>query len=153
MFELMDKKMMTNFAEKVCGHLLGKGSRLWCLLWVCHFPIGILGQVWYLIVSIPDLCTLTYFAWLDIWSYILNCLCLEYLTNIFKSKFTVFILQPELMMFIFHKTTLLPDIIWLMFFPESVVKRCPVNPLPVVQVSWSLSPANPIMFIWKDNHS
>ena len=24
------------------------------------FPIGILGQVWYLIVSIPDLCTLTY---------------------------------------------------------------------------------------------
>ena len=31
------------------------------LLWVCHFPIRILGQVWYLIVSIPDLCTLTYF--------------------------------------------------------------------------------------------
>ena len=28
---------------------------------VCHFPIGILGQVWHLIVSIPDLCTLTYF--------------------------------------------------------------------------------------------
>ena len=25
-----------------------------------HFPIGILGQVWYLIVSSPDLCTLTY---------------------------------------------------------------------------------------------
>ena len=47
------------------GHLLGKGwplgSRLWCLLWVCHFPIGILGQVWFLIVSIPDLCNLTYF--------------------------------------------------------------------------------------------
>ena len=31
---------------------------------VCHFPIGILGQVWYLIVSIPDLCTLTYFDFL-----------------------------------------------------------------------------------------
>ena len=31
------------------------------LLWVCYFPIRILGQVWYLIVSIPDLCTLTYF--------------------------------------------------------------------------------------------
>ena len=48
----------------LCGHLLEKGwplgSRLWCLLWVCHFPIGILGHVWYLIVSIPDLCTLTY---------------------------------------------------------------------------------------------
>ena len=25
------------------------------------FPIGILGQVWYLIISIPDLCDLTYF--------------------------------------------------------------------------------------------
>ena len=50
----------------LCGHLLGKGwplgSRLWCLLWVCHFPIGILGQVRYLIVSFPDLCTLTYFV-------------------------------------------------------------------------------------------
>ena len=31
-------------------------------LCVCHFSIGILGQVWYLIVSIPDLCTLTYFV-------------------------------------------------------------------------------------------
>ena len=29
-----------------------------------HFPIGILGQVWYLIVSIPDLCTLTYFKFM-----------------------------------------------------------------------------------------
>ena len=29
-------------------------------LCLCHFPIGILGQMWYLIVSIPDLCTLTY---------------------------------------------------------------------------------------------
>ena len=28
---------------------------------VCHFPIGILFQVWNLIVSIPDLCILTYF--------------------------------------------------------------------------------------------
>ena len=28
-------------------------------LLVCHFPIGILGQVWYLFVSIIDLCTLT----------------------------------------------------------------------------------------------
>ena len=31
------------------------------LVVVCYFPIGILGQVGYLIVSIPDLCTLTYF--------------------------------------------------------------------------------------------
>ena len=34
----------------VCGVYLG----------VCHFPFGIMGQLWYLIVSIPDLCTLTY---------------------------------------------------------------------------------------------
>ena len=26
------------------------------------FPCGILGQMWYLIVSIPDLCRLSYFA-------------------------------------------------------------------------------------------
>ena len=31
-------------------------------LWVCHFLIGILGQVWYLSASTPDLCTLTYFS-------------------------------------------------------------------------------------------
>ena len=29
-------------------------------LLVCHFPFGILGQVWYMIVSILGLCTLTY---------------------------------------------------------------------------------------------
>ena len=44
------------FAMSLCA-----GSGLWCLLWVCHFPIGILGRVWYLIVSIPDLCALAYF--------------------------------------------------------------------------------------------
>ena len=32
-------------------------------LWVCHFPIGILGKMWYLIVLIPDLCTLTYLCY------------------------------------------------------------------------------------------
>ena len=26
-----------------------------------NFPFGVLGQVWYLIVSIPDICLLTYF--------------------------------------------------------------------------------------------
>ena len=29
-------------------------------LLICHFPSEFLGQVWYLIVSIPDFCTLTY---------------------------------------------------------------------------------------------
>ena len=40
----------TDLLALVCGFLL----------LVCHFPIGILGKVWYLIVSIPDFCTLTY---------------------------------------------------------------------------------------------
>ena len=31
-------------------------------LWRCHFPIGIMGQVWCLIVSIPELCPPSNFA-------------------------------------------------------------------------------------------
>ena len=48
-----------------CGHLLGKdcplSSRMWCLTMSLSLSVGILGQVWYMIVSIPDLCTLIYF--------------------------------------------------------------------------------------------
>ena len=48
-----------------CGHLLERADLLafvsGVFLLVCYFLIGILGQVWYLIVSIPDRCTLTYF--------------------------------------------------------------------------------------------
>ena len=40
----------TDLLALVCG----------VLLLACYFPICILGQVWYLIVSIPDLCTLTF---------------------------------------------------------------------------------------------
>ena len=44
----------------------GKGLTSWLSFMVSSvslsLPIGILGQVWYLIVSIPDLCNLTYFA-------------------------------------------------------------------------------------------
>ena len=45
----------------------GKGLTSWLSFEVynCEFvtsPIGILGHVWYLIVSIHDLCTITYFA-------------------------------------------------------------------------------------------
>ena len=44
----------------------GKGLTSWLSFVVSNcefvaFPIGILGQMWYLIVSIPDLCSLTYF--------------------------------------------------------------------------------------------
>ena len=46
------------------------------LLWVCHFPIGILGQVWYLVVSIPDLCILTYFELINDHSFKFRITCL-----------------------------------------------------------------------------
>ena len=43
-----------------CDHLLGKGGPLGCLvccvfLCFCYLPYGVLSQVWYLIVPIPDL--------------------------------------------------------------------------------------------------
>ena len=48
-----------------CGHLLGKGLPLGSFVYdvsLCFvtFPCGVLGQVWYLIVSIPDLCLFPY---------------------------------------------------------------------------------------------
>ena len=53
-----------------CGHLLGKGKPLGSLvcdvlLYFVTFPCGVLGLVWHLIVSIPDLCLLTYFVMLS----------------------------------------------------------------------------------------
>ena len=72
----------------LCGHLLGKGwplgSRLWCLLCVCHFPIGILGQVWYLIVSIPDLCTITYLNYAIITSTYAYFIALTYVRSLWR---------------------------------------------------------------------
>ena len=48
-----------------CGHLLGKvgplGSGLCRLIVFVTFPCGILGQVWYLIVSNTDLCHLFFY--------------------------------------------------------------------------------------------
>ena len=38
----------------------GKGLTSWLSFVASNFPIGILGQVCYLIVSITDICTLTY---------------------------------------------------------------------------------------------
>ena len=45
----------------------GKGLTFWLLIVMLNcvfvtFPFGILGQVWYLIVSIPDPCRLSYFS-------------------------------------------------------------------------------------------
>ena len=46
-----------------CGHLLGRTDLLYIMFYcVCvTFPCGVLGQVLYLIVSIPDRCLITYF--------------------------------------------------------------------------------------------
>ena len=39
----------------------GKGLTFWLLVVMFIFPCGILGQVWYLIVSFPDRCRISYF--------------------------------------------------------------------------------------------
>ena len=57
------------FIAALCGHLLGKCWPLCSFVcdvvfFVCvfvTFPCGVLRQVWYLIVSIPDNCLLTFF--------------------------------------------------------------------------------------------
>ena len=61
----------------LCKHLLicalwspgGKGLTSWLSFAVSNCEFVIPGQVWYLIVSIPDLCTLTYFDQNDICSF------------------------------------------------------------------------------------
>ena len=55
----------------------GKGLTSWLLLvmiivFVVTFPCGILGQVWYLIVSFPDLCRLSYFSYIDLNLLVMN---------------------------------------------------------------------------------
>ena len=44
-----------------CSYLL---ALLFVMFFMCFvtFPFGVLGQAWYLIVSIPDVCLLPYFA-------------------------------------------------------------------------------------------
>ena len=61
-----------------CGHLLGKGCPLalvgdvYCIL--VTFLCGILDQVWYLMVSFPDLCLLSYFdCEFAVWVSFLRC--------------------------------------------------------------------------------
>ena len=50
-----------------CGHLLGQGWPLglclWCLIVKLSLSHWYLGQVWCLIVSIPDLCPFSYFLY------------------------------------------------------------------------------------------
>ena len=51
-----------------------KGLTSWLSVVASHFPIGILGQVWYLVVSISDLCTLTYFVCISLLLVLANIL-------------------------------------------------------------------------------
>ena len=60
------------------------------LLWVCYFPIGILGQMWYLIVSIPDLCPLSYFNDASDIERIDSQLCHYTTLTIFSTNFVMF---------------------------------------------------------------
>ena len=57
----------------------GKGLTFWLLFVMFNcvfatFPCGILGQVWYLNVSIPDLCHLSY---LSQWWHVYGCIGLH----------------------------------------------------------------------------
>ena len=80
-----------------CGHLLGKGwplgFHLWCLTVSLSLFHWYLGQVWYLIVSVPDLCTLTYFVDSldgDLSLLTLNCLRIIAIGTILFQYWTVF---------------------------------------------------------------
>ena len=45
-----------------CGHLPGEGLALIFYCSIVLFLCCVLGQVWFLLVSIPDLCLLSYLA-------------------------------------------------------------------------------------------
>ena len=74
-----------------CGHLLGKGwllgSLCYALLFFVTFPCGVLNQVWYLIVSIPNLCPLTYLALgaYVAWAFITYSILLCYASGLTKN--------------------------------------------------------------------
>ena len=59
----------------------GKGLTFWLLFVMFNcvfvtFPCGILGQVWYLIVSIPNLCHISYYVFL--------CLLLSHMVSLVR---------------------------------------------------------------------
>ena len=64
--KVLSIKFRNGFAKFMISIVLFKKFLRLTLQFIASFEasniaIGILGQVWYLIVSIPDLCTLTYF--------------------------------------------------------------------------------------------
>ena len=87
-----------------CGHLLGKdwplGSRLWCLTVSLSLSHWYPGQVWNLIVSIPDLCTLTLLSlssWclvVVVWLFFgMPWVCLPFVIVVFTDHTHIFVLD------------------------------------------------------------
>ena len=62
--------MLSRLFIAVLWSLSGKGLTSWLsfVMFNCvfvTFPCGVLGQVWYLIILIPDLCHLLYFSFVE----------------------------------------------------------------------------------------
>ena len=82
----------------------GKGLSSWLLLvmfivFFVTFPCGILGQVWYLIVSYPDLCRLSYFKQ--------N--VFQYISNTSFSTFAIFFFEEIEPMCVIHNISIATD--------------------------------------------
>ena len=74
-----------------CGHLLGKGYPIGSLVCdvLCVFvtlPCGVLGQVWYLIVLIPNICLIPYFAFASFYSFCKFCFVFLFAEVVFLSS-------------------------------------------------------------------
>ena len=83
-----------------CGHLLGKGWPLGSF--VCDvfcdfvtFTCSVLGQVWYLIGSIPNLCLLTYFEMNAIWVSTIMHLAIPNIIAIIEWRPFVLLFRPN----------------------------------------------------------
>ena len=72
----------------MCSLPAGKGLTSWLSCVFVTFPYGVLGQVWYLIVSIPDLCLLSYFYYVlvrigaNLYVYVADTAVSVYLGNV-----------------------------------------------------------------------
>ena len=65
MISLLSHNLSKEKLAESYGHTFNREGSLYldllCIVF-CHFPYGVLGQVWTLIVSIPDLCLHLYFV-------------------------------------------------------------------------------------------
>ena len=68
MFRVYHAILSVHCSRMVTRLKRAKFLALLCVMFSCRFvtfPCGVLGQVWYLIVLIPDLCLLSYFQCLQ----------------------------------------------------------------------------------------